>query len=42
MHFPEYILLISGMRVKESNSTREERRIIMGQNGHIKPQRSLW
>lgn len=36
MHFTEYILFISGMRVEENNSTREERCIVVGQNGPYK------
>lgn len=33
MHFTEYILFISGMKVEESNSICEEKCIVVGQNG---------
>lgn len=42
MHFPEYVLFISGKRIEESNSACEERHIVVGQMAHIKAQRSLW
>lgn len=36
MHFTEYVLFISAIRVEESNSTHEERCIVMRQNGPYK------